>query len=366
MSEREPTRRNPSAVSSTPAIGFWRRLQAWSFPRRSRLVGILTLTGMLWCALAKSQFVDQSLAELDAYKNVRSYVDRTPAELRVLIPDLKGLEPVADDAESHQALAGILGKVRENVRQFYEKFPNTTSREDITMERLRPDGKVAAVRRETFRYLAVSQASPGASVLQEYRTDMMGNLAEPTGLEQGLVVTKGFTSQALYFHPSARLDSFFRYVGKQKVAGEDTDVVAFAQRPGWTSLTLRVVAAGRSAPVLVQGLAWIDSTTYQIMRMRTDLLAPRPDLGLMGETIDTTFVEVRFPEKSGIVLWLPQNVTVTMQWKGKAKVTTIVNSPDPDDRKGGVVSTEWAHRTYRNIHHYSDYRLFGSESSIKY
>jgi hypothetical protein len=339
------------------------------FSRRICLGGIFTLTAALWCGTGKAgpraQILDQSGYSLGAYKNVTSYVDRTPAELIAVIPDLAGLEPAADAETGQKALAKILPRVRENVRQLYERFPNTTSREDITMERLGADGTVDFKRQETFRYLAVAHTTPGVSTLEEYRTDMQGKPAEPTGVENGLVVTKGFASELLFFHPAARLDAFFRYLGRQKLNGQETEVIAFAQRPGWASSTFQIIAEGQSTTVLVQGLAWIDSMTGQIIRMRTDLLAPRPDLGLASDTSVIDFGEVRFPEKPSIVLWLPQNVTVTARWRGESTVTTTVNRSGGDDEKiNGPV--KWGYQTYRNIHHYSDFRLFGSESKLKF
>jgi hypothetical protein len=370
--DRMLIRTGPVDLGSAPGPGVWRRFRSESggfLSPRARRLAMLALAVMLCGALAKSaprpQLIDQSPTDLEAYKNIVSYVDRTPAELAAMIPDLKGLEPAANQAEGEKALGEILGRVGENVRQYCKEFPDTTSREDITMERLRPDGEVDSARQEAFRYLAVSHTEHGSFALREYRTDLAGKPSDPTGLEQGLVVTKGFASEMLYFHPAARSDAFFRYLGTQIVDGKETDVVAFAQRPGWASLTVRVMVGGRSAAVLVQGVAWIDSTSYQIIRMRTDLLAPRPDLGLLGETVVTTFGEVRFPEKPKTVLWLPQDVTVTAQWKGKATVTRVVTSTDPRFNEGRD-SIKWESRTYRNIHHYSDYRLFASESKLKF
>jgi len=82
--------------------------------------------------------------------------------------------------------------------------------------------------------------------------------------------------------------------------------------------------------VLVQGIAWVDAATYQVLRMRTDLLRPVPELRLEAQATDVRFGEVRFPSKDQ-PMWLPQDVTVTVHWNG---------------------------RTFRNLHHYSDYELF--------
>jgi hypothetical protein len=338
-------------------------------PWRARFVGAFALTATLWCAATIAdpipQLTDPGEAEIAPYRNARSYVDRTASELIATIPDLKGLEPVANAQEGEQALAVILSKVGENVKQFFDKFPDTTSLEEITMERLRPDGKVETRRRQTVHYLVVRRTQRGQSALDEYRTDAMGNEVEPSGLEEGLSVTSGFAPAAIHFHPALRSESSFRYLGVQKLGRRKTAVVAFAQRPGWAQVTGEVNVGGRSALILVQGLAWIDTASYQVIRLRTDLLAPRPDVGLRRQTTEVTFAEVGFPEMPQIMLWLPHEVTVTTQWEGWAKVAKPVVS-STRSHQAVELFDEWQTRTYRNIHRYSDYQLFGSTSKLKF
>ncbi len=85
---------------------------------------------------------------------------------------------------------------------------------------------------------------------------------------------------------------------------------------------------------LVQGVAWIDELSFQIVRLRTGLLAPPPGAGLKQQTTDIRFEEVRF-EKLPAGLWLPHEVVVTMDWKGEI---------------------------FRNRHRYSDFKLFSVET----
>jgi hypothetical protein len=84
-------------------------------------------------------------------------------------------------------------------------------------------------------------------------------------------------------------------------------------------------------------LAWIDSETFQILRVTTWLLAPRPDIGLSSEISMVDFYAVQ-PSGSGRVLWLPRNVKVWVLYRG-----VVV----------------------RNTHQYSNFKLFRVESTIK-
>ena len=54
--------------------------------------------------------------------------------------------------------------------------------------------------------------------------------------------------------------------------------MAFAQKPGWATSPDNVVYKGRSVRILYQGTAWIDEASFRVVRLRTDLLAPHPDI----------------------------------------------------------------------------------------
>jgi hypothetical protein len=285
-----------------------------------------------------SQVVDQSEQDIAPYRNAKSYVGMTTDELMAAVPELKGLQPPLTPQDGENALAAILGRVGENVKEFADTLPDLSALEEISMERLRSDGRVAAQLQETFRYLVVARHGFTETTFEEYRTDLQGKAAEPGGLVHDFSVTKGFAYTAIHFHPSIQADSVFRYLGKQILDAKETDLVAFAQRPGFAHVTGRVALFEKSVLILVQGLAWIDPATYQIVRLRTDLLAPRTDVRLKTQTTDIRYAEFHLSEMPQTV-WLPSQVTVTVEWRGKA---------------------------YRNVHHYSDYKLFRSSSIIKF
>jgi hypothetical protein len=78
----------------------------------------------------------------------------------------------------------------------------------------------------------------------------------------------------------------------------------------------------------------VDASTYQIRRLRTDLLRPLPLIHLNRQTTDISFKEVSFTDVKSDV-WLPHQVAVTVDWNG---------------------------RVYRNWHTYSDFKLFNVEA----
>lgn len=266
---------------------------------------------------------------------VQSVVNQPLPELVQAVPELKGIEPAASQDE----LPSILQKTGENVREFFTGFQNTVSREQVREERLTKDGKVKNSQDLKFEYLLVSQPQQGRLELQEYRTDSHGAPAAPTGLDSGFMLTSGFASASLLFHPAYQSGAKFRYLGRQTVNGKARYVVGFAELPDRAEMIERFNSNDASILVVFQGLAWIDADTYKIVRLRTDLLKPESKIRLERQTTEITYGPVQFKQLASAV-WLPNQVAVTVEWAGK---------------------------TFRNMHQYSDFKLFntGIEEHVK-
>ena len=82
--------------------------------------------------------------------------------------------------------------------------------------------------------------------------------------------------------------------------------------------------------VLTQGILWVDKNSFQIIRMRSDLLAPNNEIRLDQLTTEVAFGEVQLQDVPN-PLWLPTDVDVSMEI---------------DKQK------------FRNLHHYTDYRKY--------
>lgn len=269
-----------------------------------------------------------------------SVIDWSQRELIKAVPELKKLVPPQSPEESRDLLPRVLERAGANVKRFFEDFPNTTSVERIRTDRpgqdLSYEDPMGITRtsshsyEQQFNYIALARRSPAKLGLDEYRTNDHGKSVEPAG---GLV-TKGFASMSIHFHPAYQRDSVFRYLGRERLHGRDTFVVAFAQRPGAARVVGQIEVPGRTMVILVQGVAWVDSGSFQIVRLRTDLLAPPEGSGLKRQSTEIEYGEVRF-KQFGAALWLPIRVTVTLNWRGKV---------------------------LRNRHEYSDFKLFSVET----
>jgi hypothetical protein len=271
--------------------------------------------------------------ELESAGRGPSLADQPLTAVTTALPELAGLEP----AFSQDPLSLILRRVGESVEQSLTNFTNTSSAERIRMERLRRNGKVAESREENFRYLfLVSPDQPDAGI-REYRTNRRGAALAPTDPSGRFMITEGFASAALHFLPFYQAGSRFRYLGRQTVQGRATHVIAFAQRPETAELFESFQVNHSSTDVLVQGVAWVDAATGQIIRLRTDLLRPQPQIRLARQTTDVRYGEVHFLGVDS-TMWLPMDVAVIVEWNG---------------------------RLFRNEHHYSDFQVFEVETHQK-
>jgi hypothetical protein len=107
--------------------------------------------------------------------------------------------------------------------------------------------------------------------------------------------------------------------------------LGFAQKPGEATFLITMMGTGGAvANMLTQGILWVDKNNFQIIRMRSDLLAPQNEIGLDQLTTEVTFGEVQLQDVPN-PLWLPSDVDVSMEIK-KQK--------------------------FHNVHHYTNYRRY--------
>ena len=280
-------------------------------------------------------FYGQLRARLDlrSYAKVKSLVDEPLPKLIEALPELEGLTAAA----SQESLASILRDAGENVESFLQNFPNTMSSEQIHQERIGKDGKIKSSLDQSLQYLFLARSEKLGMALEEYRTDSRGDPTGLRGLESGFMLTSGFASASLLFHPAYQSGASFRYLGRQLMGGHHCHVVGFAQRPETAQIIERFSADGTRALVLLQGLAWIEEESHRIVRLRTDLLKPLSSIRLQRQTTEIQYDQVQFKELAS-AMWLPREVAVTVEWKG---------------------------RTFHNLHRYSEFKLFHVETREK-
>ena len=281
----------------------------------------------IWARIADKKKVQA------AYVKVKPKVNESIDYLHRTVPELKGLVPATDQAP----LDSVLTAVGKNVERYFRNFPNTVSLEEIHQEKLSHKGKVGGSLDQKFHYLCLTPTEETGLGFNEYRANLAGDAGQPKGLNDGFMLTSGFASASLIFHPAYQAESTFRYLGRQNVNGQDTFVLAFAQKPEKARLNGVFKMGGISMQTFSQGLAWVDSQSYEIIRLRTDLLKSLPEVRLEKETTEIDFGENHF-KSTAEGFWLPREVKVSVDWNGK---------------------------TLRNKHEYSDFKLFNVGATEK-
>jgi VWFA-related protein len=287
-----------------------------------------------------------------AFTNAPTYIDYPLRELSAVVPTLNGMK-----ADSNQdQLPRILSKVGEATVKSLSTVPNLSSREDVySIVLSRDPGTTNSVlgmeempalmdletqllqsRSVEFNYLLLfDHHADGATSIKELRTDfknrMVGssvNGVAPHGF--------GFAYQWLLLSPANQSELRFRYLGQQRMDDHKTFVLGFVQIPSQVKIPGTFTWSGKEAPFFFQGIVWIDQSTFDVVRLRTDLLSPVPSVNLRQMTTELHFRSVRI-HGYGTDLWLPSEV---------------------------LIRTGQTDSIVEELHQYSAYRFFHAESRL--
>jgi hypothetical protein len=233
----------------------------------------------------------------------------------------------------------LLERVGQTLTLLFHDFPRVACDEEVVSEAYPKTPSLVRHMSQprTFRYIVVPRPGDHVPAFEEYRTDLKGNPLKATHPSGLFMITSGYVSTCLFLSPSDQDYGRFRHFGIQTLRERECHVVGFAQEAARVHRTGTIRFGDKEVVVLVQGLVWIDSKTFQILRIATWLLAPRTDIGLDSQTSTVDFYPVR-PKGFERVLWLPREVMVVMDYRGTR---------------------------YQNTHHYSNFKLFRVESTIK-
>jgi hypothetical protein len=287
-----------------------------------------------------------------AYANTTTYLDYPLRKLSAVVPALSGMKP----DNSQDQLPWILSKVGEATVNSLATVPNLSSLEDVysvvisreagpansvlgieeTPALLDLEAQLRQSRSVEFNYLLLfDHHADGATAIRELRTDFKNRqVASPVNgvAPHGF----GFAYQWLLLSPANQSELRFRYLGKQRIDDHQTFVLGFVQIPNQVKVPGKYQWAGKEVPFFFQGVAWIDQSTFDVVRLRTDLLSPVPSVNLQHMTTELRFRSVHI-HGFGAVLWLPSEV---------------------------FIRTVRSDSIFEELHQYSGYRFFHAESKL--
>ena len=237
------------------------------------------------------------------------------------VPSAFGAEP--------PSLQTLLDRAGKSVEQFSEEFASVTCTELVTQEKLGNQAKIIYQRKSAFDFLFFLDLHGDALSVEESRLaqKLPGKPEKPTDLP--LLTTNGFSTLALIFHPFYQGSFEFDRLEDATIDSRKSAVVRFRHIPG-TRSTAALRLHGRDYPLDLQGTAWIDLESGEVVKITAGLMSPMPDLNLRVLSSDVSYGPVHFPSSSE-VYWLPLQASVD-------------------------VETPYQH--WRNIHHFTDYKMF--------
>jgi hypothetical protein len=209
--------------------------------------------------------------------------------------------------------------------KFWEQFSAVTCTESVTQARLDSSGKTTFQAQSVYDYLVMLQISGTDLLVEESRVPVKqpkGNRAEP------LLVTNGFSSLLLIFHPFFQGSYEYAPPEPERLAGREVLRVRFQQARGGRSPTVLQLRR-REYPLEWAGSAWLDAASGAVVRIEAGLKAPMEDIGLRVLRAEVSYAPTTFT--GGEVHWLPSEARVEAQ--------TL-------------------RRHWRNVHRFSSYKQF--------
>jgi len=233
-----------------------------------------------------------------------------------------------------KGLDDLLTRAGQQTSVFLQQFSDMKCTEKVAQEKINKDGKVEKDAESTYDYLVILGNNGGELTLNESRLALRE--AKFDKQKTSLLVTNGFATLLLVFHPYYSGSFKFTILGDSPVQGHRMKLVSFEHIRGTRSpaaLSLR----GREYPLELSGKAWIDPDTGSIGRIVAGIGNTLEDIGLKTMDSEVEYSPIRFdslPE----TYWFP------------VKATVEVETP---------------RQHWRNTHMFSDYKLFSVSTEEK-
>ena len=259
-------------------------------------------------------------------KNQTAAVSLRALCVLAIIAGLSFVRPTAGAAGDE--LDVVLERTGKQVASFLEVMSETNCTERVLQEKLGPNGKVIEKQESTYDYLIMMSTEGGDFNLVESRL-APENSKQQKKAHSTLLVSNGFSTLFLVFHPYYANGFRFTRDAEESVNGRTLTKIRFQHIPGMRSPAALAVR-GREYPLDFQGAALVDAQTGVIHTLTASIDSGMEDVGLRSMRSEVKFAPVAFhdPPES---FWLPAAV---------------------------VVDVETPHQHWRNTHEFSSYRRF--------
>ena len=203
--------------------------------------------------------------------------------------------------------APIVAKVSDHMAAFLDVFSDVKCTEHVLQTKLKKSGKVEYEEQSTFDYLVIAQNSGEELALNESRLEE-GTVEHRKNTS--LLVTNGFATLLLIFHPQYAAAFEFSPAGPEALNGRIAEKVHFRHLKG-RATPMALMLRGRVYPLELTGDAWVDPETGAVLRIRAELQDDMDDIGLHSLVSDVVYAETKF--RGTDPAWLPATATIDVE-----------------------------------------------------
>jgi len=226
---------------------------------------------------------------------------------------LAALAPICFSAETAspeaQKLNDLLSRTADRTSVFLDQFSDVKCTEQVRQEKLGKDDKIELKEDSTYDYLVILTNSGGELNLSESRLPI--HEAKKDRKNTSMLLSNGFATLFLVFHPYYSAAFTFNLVGEELVGSRMLEKVTFQHVPGMKSpaaLALR----GREYPLELVGSAWIDPQTGSIAKIQAGIADTLQDVGLKALSSEIDFAPLKFSD-SKQEYWFPTQARVEVE-----------------------------------------------------
>ena len=206
-------------------------------------------------------------------------------------------------------LDDLIARTSTLVSGLVDRFSEVRCTEKVKQQKLSDDGKIERDIESTYDYLVIFTNAGGELSLDESRVPM--GEAKTDKKHTPLLVTNGFATLFLVFHPYYAGSFQFRALDDEVAGGHRLKKIAFRYLRG-TRSPAALALRGREYPLQLSGIAWIDPETGAIARIIGDIGDSMQDVGLKALRSEVDYAPIPFRDLN-TSYWLPARAGVEVE-----------------------------------------------------
>ncbi len=186
----------------------------------------------------------------------------------------------------------LLDKTSRQVSDFLDQMSDVKCTETVLQEKLNPGGHKEYAEHATYDYLILLQGSGDELLLNESRLLQRTDSKSKKNLP--LLVTNGFSTLFLIFHPYYRDGFRFEQDGTEMLDGKALTRIRFTHVAG-TRTPAALAVRGREYPLELTGTALIVPEDGRVARISASLANDMHDVGLKTLDVEVVYSAISLP-----------------------------------------------------------------------